>query len=157
MGTLSQYPSPETATPLWYLCIQTLRYPAMIWPFMSMGPGPVSFPSFAIEIYDTSGNKVSGSDFPFMDASVSATTRTVSLASPLELNPGIYYVAIAEDTASVTVETFTGTVALTGSPYNANVVRTFTAGNSLSAGVMPSSLGARTVRSAGTVAIVLEP
>lgn len=110
-----------------------------------------------VAIYDASGNKVSGSDFPFIDASASTTTRTVTLGASIDLPAGMYYIAIAQDTAGVVMVGIGGYSDVTNQAVlNTNVGRMVTGANNLSAGVMPSALGVLTNRTGGLQFILLE-
>lgn len=110
-----------------------------------------------VAIYDSAFNKVTNSDFPNFNGA-SATTQSVTLATPVVLNPGIYYIGVAEDTAGVVLAGFAGgNNGNLGVIFNTNVNRCLTGANNLSAGVMPSSIGAQTLRnSAGLMAVLLE-
>lgn len=106
-----------------------------------------------VGIYDQNGNKVIDS------GEFSGTTSSVVLSNTLSagvtLPAGVYYFAWGwtgtGSSALTSANSFTATAA-TGStwpsnPMNKNVTRVATAGNSISGGVMPSSLGTLTALS----------
>lgn len=103
--------------------------------------------SVSIGIWDSSGNKV----VDFGAVSVATTgAKTASLGSPVTLAPGLYFIGWAGDDTTNTctmLASFYGGATTTNANdiINKNVTRAFRSTNALSAGVLPSALGASTL------------
>lgn len=102
--------------------------------------------SVSIGIWDSGGNKL----VDFGAVSVATTgAKTASLGSPVTLAPGLYFIGWAGDDTTNTctlLASFYGGATTTNANdvINKNVTRAFRSTNALSAGVLPSTLGAST-------------
>lgn len=103
----------------------------------------------AAAIYDSSCNKVSGSDFATNTTQIKSTSTVVQVAStPATLTPGIYYLGVASDSTAVKVTSDNGNTSLSYL-LNANGATRFATGSNSATGdgatlAMPSSCGTLT-------------